>query len=260
MANFNLVLHDMMLFVEDGRHCDILIPEIKEHDYRYGDPKTHISGMAAFPKNLPPDDYELKGIPVRHQPDRFRDHADSYLVLKKSQSMPVPGLRRIGIRVPLPDEIHLFRQVIPDSTALSVAQTVLNGTPEEVAVKLPTKLFTVVVFHYRDIDRDKIAFGRKAHHPPLVVRPETLCIYSQTGKDFFCMHLTSMKHRTGVNDLVHLTTGSHPTFELSKIGMAQDEPNPGLGLDPVHMLDLFQLMNLENDEGGCDGAAISEAD
>ena len=262
MASFNLVFHDMMLFVENGEYCDILIPEVKEHDFRFGDPKTDFPGPGVFPANLLPGDYALTGIEPRPDHDRFRNHADEYLVLKRSEVAPVKALRRIGIRAPMPDQIHFFREVVlPESTA-SVASTVLNGSPESLAVKPPADLHTVVVFHYLDVDTSKVKFGAPKQDP-LAVGKANLCIYAQAGKDVICMGLTSSKHKTRVNDLVHQSSpaggGRHPTFDLTK-GRANDEPNPGLGLDPLHMLDLLQLMKKENDEGGCYGAAISEGD
>src|ERR1017187_742203 len=79
MPNFNVVFHGMILFAEDDRYCDILFPEIKEHDYRFGDPSN-----GSFPQDLAPGDYEIAGIPPRARPDRFSKHADKYLVLRAS--------------------------------------------------------------------------------------------------------------------------------------------------------------------------------
>ena len=262
MASFNLVFHDMMLFVENGGHCDILIPEVKEHDFRFGDPKTNFPGPDAFPANLLPGDYELTGIEPRRDHDRFRNHADEYLVLKRSEVAPVKALRRIGIRAPMPNQIHFFRKVVLPGSKTDVAKTVLNGSPASLAVRPPKNLHTVVVFHYLDVDISEVTFGAPKE-APLAVGKDNLCIYAQAGKDVLCMGLTSSKHKTRINDLVHESSpaghGRHPTFDLTK-GRANDEPNPGLGLDPLHMLDLFQLMKKETDEGGCYGAAISEGD
>jgi hypothetical protein len=265
MDNVNFVFHDMMLFVEDKNYCDVLIPEVKEHDYRFGDPQTKFP--TKFPQNLLACDYEVLGIPERKHPDEFHNHADKYLVLKKSRVRAIPALRRIGIRLPLPDEIHFFRKLIPHPNATAtVSQTILNGSPSTLAVKRPPTLFDVVVFHYVNVDVSKVVFKSKDNAKILpqdkitVTGKPNLCIYAQTGKDFQCMQLPEMAHRTGINDLLHTAGvggGKHPNFSLSRIGTAADEPNPGLGLTHKHMLCLRELMAVENDEGGCYGAAVS---
>jgi len=68
-------------------------------------------------------------------------------------------------------------------------------------------------------------------------------------------------HRTGVNDLLHYSSGgatAHPVFELSRIGDAEAPPSdPPYGLMRRHLLNLTELHPDETNESGCVGCAVS---
>jgi hypothetical protein len=261
MRNFNIVFHGMMLFAEDGKYCNVLFPEIKEHDYRFGDPSN-----GSFPKDLAPGDYEVTGIAPRARFDRFQNHASRYLVLKSSAVGTIPPLRRIAIRVPMPNSILMFRKIIPDRKRFGASPIVgiFNGSPSTLAVAKPASLYDVVVFHYRNVKAADTALTPTTGDP-MEMGMNTLCIYAQTGRDLFRTiepgsPTLAMVHRTGVNDLMHYTSGTdkHPTFELSKIGVASDELHPKHGLQAIHMLNLLELDRFVTDESGCVGAAVAE--
>jgi hypothetical protein len=261
MPNFNVVFHGMMLFAENGRYCDILFPEIKEHDYRFGD-----FSNGSFPQDLAPGDYEIAGIPPRARPDRFSKHADKYLVLRASDISTLPPLRRIGIRAPLPNSILFFRKIVPDKKRFGKTPipAIFNGTPTSLAIARPTTLYDVVVFHYRNVAAAATSLALIGGDP-VETGMATLGIYAQTGRDLRRTAepgspTLNMVHRTGINDLLHYTSGGnsqHPTFELSKIGTASGEMNPKHGLQAIHMLNLLELDSLVTDESGCVGAAVS---
>jgi hypothetical protein len=266
MKEFNIVFHGMILFVERGGECLLLIPEIKEHDYRFGDPT-----VTNKPPNLWPGDYQVFGIAPRPKHDRFKQHKDKYLVLKKSAASPIQQLERISISLPLPDAIIPFRRVKPDKNRFgrNGPVDIFNGTPKKIAVGPPKNVHDVIVFNYRNVNASDVSL-RASDGTVVANGLATLCVYAQTGFDDAVLDIAAINdgdpppsgpHRTGINDLLHYASGSqiaHPTFELSRIGTAQSAPQkPGHGLSNKHLLNLRELGGPLTDESGCVGAAIS---
>jgi hypothetical protein len=264
---FNIVFHGMMVFVEQGSQCLILIPEIKDHDYRFGDPTA-----ALQMKNLWPDDYTVTGIPARSAPDSFANHAYDYLVLKSSSTALMQQLKRGSIRLPMPDAIVPLRPITPNATRFSLAagNDIFNGTPQGIAVAVPGILNDVIVFHYSNVDPSMVTVQR-GDGSPLCQGLATLCLYAQTGDDDAALQAIATNqgdpppslgpHRTGVNDIVHYHyngVSAHTSFELSRIGNAASAPaSPGYGLVTRHLLNLQELKAGLTNGSGCVGCAIA---
>lgn len=263
MAVANVIFHGMMLFVEEGEYCNVLMPEIKEHDYRYGDPEkeTTLPDDLDF---LEQGDYTvyIKGLHQDRRPDTFEGKGQKYVVIHQFEAGVVKQLRRIGVRVPLPDRVLFFRKVIKDKAINGpIGQAVLGATPRRLVMDLPNDLHHLVVFHYCDVEECAISMSDDDSHQTLIENAANLCLYAETGQDFRNTGRPADKvHRTGVNDLLHdRSNGGHTSFELSKTGDAAPVKDPGYGMKEIHMESLWEMFRVDTNRSGCEGAAVSGA-
>jgi hypothetical protein len=212
MPTVNVICHGMMLFVEQPFHIDILMPEVKEHEYKCGtvDPANpsldHLIEVV-------PGVYALRGLPHVDVPAKFScDDCKKALVLKGPRLNPVPEQARIWIQIPRPNGIKVF------NTSSVNPPDIFGSVDPNCALNKVTSVSEVVVFHYCDVPNTKVSvlteIGSKEYAGRVLSRDEVFnfCLYAQE----YDARVTN--HTAGTNSVMQLAgMAKHPDFKLTNI-------------------------------------------
>jgi hypothetical protein len=255
MAQLNLICHGMMLFIEGKTTFDILVPDIKEHDFRIGSPGGMECGP--FPADLPSGHYDLTGIANTSGQGLASLAPDQHLLLHRDK-FTIVRRERIAISVPKPSRVRLFRTVRPDN-GQRTADVIFGNVPRDTALGEPTVLHDVIALIYDGLaEGTTVRFNDVLTHVLDGAAPTNVNVYAQAGPGAIPHNReTSPHHETGLNDLLQLVGGKHPDFMLSKVGKAAAETGSQVdGIGPCDMASLSELSDSLTSGTGCSSAFV----
>jgi hypothetical protein len=254
MAQFNLICHGMMLFVENERDVDILMPQIDEHDYRIGSPGGLECGP--FPVELPRGHHDVTGIAVDERRGLGALHPDQHLLLHRDK-FNIVRAERVSVTIPKPSRVRLFRPLAPKDKPVS--EVIFGHVDRATALGAPSHLHDVVVLIYDDLEAGStVRIGGLRSETLGDGKVTNVCIYSQVGPTSMPVDSgTRARHATGLNDLLELHDGRHPDFMLSAVSeSAKPKGMPGDGIERCHLANLFDLAHFTTDGTGCSSAFV----
>jgi len=240
MPSLNVICHGMMLFVERPFHIDILMPEVKEHEYMWGTVEANSDTCTQHLEDICPGVYALRGAGPAANPEKFSSsNCKQAFVLKGQKIDTIPELARVWLQIPRPNHIRTFNP-------FSVGSEVFGSVDQSVALNPVASVCDIVVFRYTDLRRDfhlrAVTEGgcvAKAFSEGCLVAEDcvfNLCLYAEEGSPTKIHNPTA-----GNNSLMHLAgTSKHPDFNLLNI----DPDPPVCGFSPWG-IDVCQFKRLD---------------
>lgn len=252
MKRFNFVCHGLMWLVEDGDSIQILIPDIKPHSFRQGQP---IFGLGALTDLAPGEDWTLAGgITSSGKPLNSLICSRDALMLRKGAFDTVPSLARNRYVLPKPDRIRSFR-------AAEVGSGIFGSTQPSTAHEAPVVSHDVTCLSYLKVTAPVLIIGPSG--PPISIDnpiAATWCLYAQPSVPENLSH-----DITPMNQLLRFKgTMTNPDFKLA-IPTPSDKSHDlakDIGLGKTHLMNLLELStptnSPETDRVGCHMAWVSE--
>jgi hypothetical protein len=258
MPTVNVICHGMMLFVEQPFHIDILMPEVKEHEYKWGTVDPAKPGRDKLDV-VKPGVYALRGVPPVDKPEKFNcQDCKKALVLKGQRFGPVPEQARIWLQIPRSKGIKVF-----NSTRVNAAD-ILGSVDPNCALNPVNSVSEVVVFHYENVPDTTVLMvtevGKQEYSGPVLKGNIVFnfCLYAQEYE------AKVMNHTAGTNSVMQLAgTAKHPDFKVTNIS----SPNVPNGYRPwgiykrqflsLEDLDGKNSLYLEADRTGCSSSLLA---
>jgi hypothetical protein len=250
MADFNLILHGMMVIVEESSaatELDILIPTAEGHKYRYGwpdvDPSKEPCTVPCYaPKMELPEtqNAEVKIAGYTSASYRMIDRLNPMECLRiKRSSIESFNLARTKIKVPKPDAYIEFRRV-----ELKDGHGKGNTTEAALHTPFPSRLSEVTVLRYKNVpDGAAITFLGSA--VPWCAKKANLDIYAQCEDP--CVHNTS-----GLNALFNPVSGVIFDFQLADLCTPESPVRTTpWGFGECHLKTLGEFKYGLTNPGGC---------